>query len=150
MHYWLMKSEPEVFSIDDLERVGTSPWEGVRNYQARNFMRDGMRPGDQAFLYHSSCAVPGIAGVMEICRAAYPDPTQFDRRSPYFDAGSPRDAPRWLRVDVRFARRLPQLITLERLRTVSALVELALLRRGNRLSVMPVSTAEWRAISKLV
>jgi predicted RNA-binding protein with PUA-like domain len=149
MQYWLMKSEPEVFSIADLERDGTSPWEGVRNYQARNFMRDGMKPGDQAFLYHSSCALPGIAGVMEICRAAYPDPTQFDRRSPYFDAASPRDAPRWLRVDVRFVRRLPAVIALERLRGEKSLAGLQLLRRGNRLSVMPVSAAEWRDILKL-
>jgi predicted RNA-binding protein with PUA-like domain len=149
MAYWLMKSEPDVFSIADLERVGTSPWEGVRNYQARNFMRDGMKPGDQAFLYHSSCAVPGVAGVMEICRAAYPDPTQFDRRSPYFDPGSPRDAPRWLRVDVRFVRRLTAVIPLERLRDATALEDLALLRRGNRLSVMPVSVSQWRAIMKL-
>ncbi|MBM4197252.1 MAG: EVE domain-containing protein [Gammaproteobacteria bacterium] len=149
MQYWLMKSEPQVFSIDDLERQGRSPWEGVRNYQARNFMRDGMKVGDQAFLYHSSCDVPGVAGVMEVARAAYPDPTQFDRRSPYYDEASTRESPRWLLVDVAFSRRFRDVVPLERLRAERALAGMQLLRRGNRLSVMPVTAAEWRAVLKL-
>jgi predicted RNA-binding protein with PUA-like domain len=150
MAYWLMKSEPEVFSIDDLERQGTASWEGVRNYQARNFMRDGMRVGDRAFLYHSSCAVPGIAGIMRVSAAAYPDPTQFDRRSPYHDPGSSRDQPRWLMVDVRFERKLARIIPLAELKALPALAGLGLLRRGNRLSVMPVTAGEWQAIMKSV
>jgi predicted RNA-binding protein with PUA-like domain len=150
MRYWLMKSEPDVFSIDDLERLGTASWEGVRNYQARNYLRDGMRVGDQALLYHSSCPVPGIAGVMDICREAWPDPTQFDRRSPYYDESSSKAAPRWLMVDVRFRNKLPRVLTLEALKTDKALANLALVKRGNRLSVMPVSTAEWRVISSMM
>ncbi len=146
MGYWLMKSEPAAFSIDDLERQKVAAWEGVRNYQARNFMRDGMRKGDLAFLYHSSCASPAIAGVMEICREAYADPSQFDRRSPYYDPGSRRDDPRWLMVDVRFRRRLRRPVTLEELREHEELHGLALLRRGNRLSVMPVDEREWEFI----
>lgn len=150
MAWWLMKSEPGVFSIDDLKRQRKAAWEGVRNYQARNFMRDGMRKGDLAFLYHSSCASPAIVGVMEICRAAYPDPTQFDRGSPYYDAGSKREAPRWLMVDVRFRRRLRRAISLDELRSHEELSGLALLRRGNRLSVMPVTGQQWAFILDLV
>jgi predicted RNA-binding protein with PUA-like domain len=149
MAHWLMKTEPNVFGIDDLERAGRSPWEGVRNYQARNFMRDGMRKGDLAFLYHSSCAVPAVAGIMEICREAYPDPTQFDRRSPYHDPASKPDAPRWLVVDVRFRRRLRRPVTLEQIRAVKGLAGLALVKRGNRLSVMPVGEREWALILAL-
>jgi predicted RNA-binding protein with PUA-like domain len=149
MSYWLMKSEPTVFSIDDLARVRVTPWEGVRNYQARNFMRDGMRKGDLAFLYHSSCDVPGIMGVMEICREAYPDPSQFDLRSPYYDPASRPDDPRWLMVDVRYRRRLPRAITLAELRTHRELAALALLRRGNRLSIMPVTGKQWQFILAL-
>jgi len=149
MAHWLMKSEPDVFGIDDLERQRTAPWEGVRNYQARNFMRDGMRKGDLAFLYHSSCAEPAVVGIMEVCREAYPDPTQFDRKSPYHDAASTREAPRWLMVDVRFRRRLRRPVTLTALRAAPGLADLALLRRGNRLSVMPVGGAEWERILAL-
>ncbi|MCK6370133.1 MAG: EVE domain-containing protein [Gammaproteobacteria bacterium] len=149
MSYWLMKSEPTVFSIDDLARVRVTPWEGVRNYQARNFMRDGMRKGDLAFLYHSSCEVPGIMGVMEIGREAYPDPSQFDPGSPYFDPASRPDDPRWLMVDVRYRRRLPRAITLAELRTHRELAALALLRRGNRLSIMPVTGKQWQFILAL-
>lgn len=141
-----MKSEPAEYSIDDLERDRTSSWEGVRNYQARNFMRDGMKPGDLACFYHSSCEVPAIVGVVEIVRAAYPDPAQFDKRSAHYDPGSSREAPRWLAVDVRFVRKLATPIPLEQLRGDKRLAGLALLRRGNRLSVMPVSVAEWRTM----
>jgi predicted RNA-binding protein with PUA-like domain len=149
MNHWLMKSEPEVFGIDEFERVGTTCWEGVRNYQARNLMRDGMKRGDLAFFYHSSCAEPAIVGIMGIVREAYPDPSQFDRRSPYSDPDSPRGAPRWVAVDVRLARRLKRPITLQVLRTERALSALPLLRRGNRLSVMPVTGAQWQAILRL-
>jgi predicted RNA-binding protein with PUA-like domain len=145
MARWLMKSEPDVFSIDDLERQQTAAWEGVRNYQARNFMRD-MRAGDLALLYHSSCAEPAVAGVMEVCRAAYPDPTQFNRRSKYFDAASKPGEPRWLMVDVRFRRRLRSPVTLERLKARKDLSGLPLVKRGNRLSVMPVTDTEWDII----
>lgn len=144
-----MKSEPSVFSIDDLQRQGCTGWEGVRNYQARNFMRDGMRPGDQAFFYHSSCAEPGIAGIMEISRQAYPDPTQFDPRSAGHDPKSTRAQARWLQVDVRFIRRTKHLIALSTLREAKALAELALLRPGNRLSVMPMTKAQWTAVLRL-
>jgi len=149
MGFWLMKSEPDVFSVDDLQRQRTTSWEGVRNYQARNFMRDGMKRGDRAFLYHSSCAEPAVAGIMEICREAYPDPTQFDRRSKYYDAGSQPDQPRWLMVDVKFVRRLRRPVTLAELRADKRLASLPLLRRGNRLSLMPVSPAEWEAVLAL-
>jgi predicted RNA-binding protein with PUA-like domain len=144
-----MKSEPDVFGIDDLERQRVVGWEGVRNYQARNFLRDGMRKGDLAFLYHSSCAEPAIVGIMEISRDAYPDPTQFDRRSPYHDPRSRRTDPRWLMVDVRFRRRLRRPISLAELKGHRALGGLALLKRGNRLSVMPVTGQEWDYILRL-
>jgi predicted RNA-binding protein with PUA-like domain len=146
MAHWLLKSEPDVFSIDDLQRLRTTGWEGVRNYQARNYMRDGMKRGDLAFFYHSSCARPGIAGVAEVVREARPDPTQFDRRSPYYDPGSSPEAPRWLMVDVRFRRRMKRLITLEELKGHRQLAALPLVRRGNRLSVMPVTPAQWAFI----
>ena len=151
MAFWLMKSEPSEFSIDDLERRGqaTEAWTGVRNYQARNLLRDDMRKGDSAFLYHSSCDQPAIVGIMEIASAAYPDPLQFDRRSDYHDSGSKPEAPRWLAVDVRFKRRLRRALPLEALRKHRALAQMPLLQRGNRLSVMPVSKAEWDYILKL-
>ena len=149
MAHWLMKSEPEVFGIEDLKRVGTAAWEGVRNYQARNFMRDGMQRGDLAFLYHSGCETPAIVGIMEIVREAYPDPTQFDRRSQFHDPGSQRAEPRWLMVDVRFKRRLKRPIALTEIKSNKALSSLALVSRGNRLSVMPVSDREWETILRM-
>lgn len=149
MHYWLMKTEPDAFSIDDLARVGTEPWTGVRNYQARNYMRDGMQPGDGVLFYHSSCAEPGVAGLAEVAGDAYPDPTQFDRKSPYFDPLSRREQPRWMLVDVRFRRRLARTITLAELKAQPRLDGFALLQRGNRLSVLPVSKAQWTAILAL-
>lgn len=149
MAYWLMKSEPGVFGVDDLERQGVASWEGVRNYQARNFMRDGMRKGDAAFLYHSGCDEPAVVAVMEICREAYPDPTQFDRKSPYHDPASLPSAPRWLMVDVRYRRRLHRPIPLRELKGVPGLSGLELVKRGNRLSVMPVSAREWQLVLAL-
>ena len=149
MRYWLMKSEPDEFSIDDLARARhqSTPWFGVRNYQARNFMRD-MRIGDRAFFYHSSCPEPGIAGIVEVARLAYPDATQFDPKSPYFDAKASRDAPRWMHVDVKLVRKT-RLVPLAELRTVPGLEEMVTLRRGNRLSITPVTPAEWRIVEKL-
>jgi predicted RNA-binding protein with PUA-like domain len=153
MKHWLMKSEPDVFGIDDLERAPrrTTAWEGVRNYQARNMLRDDFGKGDRAFFYHSSCDVPGIAGVVEVVRDAYPDPTQFDRASEYHDAASTRDAPRWFCVDVKFVRRIEPVITLPELRehASGALREMQILKRGNRLSVTPVSVAQWRFVLSL-
>ena len=149
MHYWLMKSEPDAFSIDDLARVGTEPWSGVRNYQARNFMRDGMQPGDGVLFYHSSCAEPGVVGVAEVASAAYPDPTQFQRKSDYFDPKSTPENPRWMLVDVAFKRKLKRTITLTELKQQPRLDGFALLQRGNRLSVLPVSKAEWTCVLAL-
>jgi len=150
MRYWLMKSEPDEFSIDDLERARaqTTAWFGVRNYQARNYMRDEMRVGDRAFFYHSSCAEPGIAGVVEISKRAYPDATQFVPKSPYYDAKSTRDAPRWVNVDVKLVRKTP-LITVPTLRSTPGLEDMVTLRRGNRLSITPVTSAEWKIIERL-
>lgn len=143
MNYWLMKTEPDEFSIDDLAKKKTEPWSGVRNYQARNFMRDGMKVGDGVFFYHSSCEVPGIVGIAEVGTAAYPDPTQFDPRSDYFDAASKRTEPRWLMVDVKFKRKLKRNITLAELKEKTQLHDMVLLRPGSRLSVMPVSKTHW-------
>ena len=147
--YWLRKSEPEEFSIDDLERVGVEPWSGVRNYQARNFMRDGMRVGDGILFYHSNCAEPGVVGLAEVRSEAYPDPTQFERRSDYYDPASTREAPRWLLVDVGFRRKLERTITLAELKDRDELGDFALTRRGNRLSVLPVTRAQWTFILSL-
>ena len=147
--HWLMKSEPDTFSIDDLERKGQEAWDGVRNYQARNFMRDGMRVGDKVFFYHSNCAEPGIVGIAEVATDAYPDPSQFDPKSDYFDSGSTRDNPRWMLVEVKFVKKLKRTITLDELKRQEALAEMALVRKGNRLSVMPVDDADWKYILKL-
>ena len=147
--YWLMKSEPEAFSIDDLKRKRREPWDGVRNYQARNFMRDGMHPGDRVFFYHSNCATPGIVGIAEVATDAYPDPGQFDPDSKYFDPASTRGQPRWMLVDVKFVRKLTRTISLDELKNHDALLGMPLLRKGNRLSVMPVAAAEWAYILNL-
>ena len=144
--HWLMKSEPDTFSIDDLQARGSEPWDGVRNYQARNFMRDGMRVGDGVFFYHSNCAEPGIVGLAEVASEAYPDPSQFNPKSDYFDPGASRDNPRWALVDVAFVRKLKRTITLKELQALPSLAEMALVRKGNRLSVMPVTAAEWKTI----
>jgi predicted RNA-binding protein with PUA-like domain len=150
MRCWLMKSEPDEFSIDDLAKAPrrTTPWFGVRNYQARNFMRDGMRVGDRAFFYHSSCPEPGVAGIVEIARLAYPDATQFDPKSAYYDPKSTRDAPRWVNVDVKLVRKT-RLVTVAMLRETPGLEDMVTLRRGNRLSITPVTPAEWRIVERL-
>jgi predicted RNA-binding protein with PUA-like domain len=149
MHYWLMKTEPDVFSIDDLARVKVEPWTGVRNYQARNFMRDGMQQGDGVLFYHSSCEVPGVAGIAQVASAAYPDPTQFERKSDYFDPKSTREDPRWMMVDVAFKKKLKRTIPLVELKAQAKLEDFALLQRGNRLSVLPVTKAQWDFILTL-
>lgn len=143
--FWLMKSEPDEVSIDDLAERKIVPWFGVRNYQARNFMRDTMELGDQAFFYHSSCAEPGIAGICEVCAPAHVDDTQFDSASPYFDPKSTPDKPRWLCVDVKFVRKT-RLVSLAELRQPPELSAMLLLQRGSRLSIVPVSEVEWQFI----
>jgi predicted RNA-binding protein with PUA-like domain len=148
--YWLMKSEPDAFSIDDLQRVGTEPWTGVRNYQARNNMR-AMQSGDGVLFYHSSCDVPGIVGVATVASTPYPDPTQFDKKSDYFDPKATREQPRWELVDVTFERKLKRTIALEEIRQHSdELGEgFALTQRGSRLSVLPVTAAQWKLLLSL-
>ncbi len=147
--YWLMKSEPDTFSIDDLARVGTEPWTGVRNYLARNYMRDEMRVGDGVLFYHSSCAEAGVAGLAEVASEAYPDPTQFDCKSDYHDPKSTPEQPRWQLVDVAFTRKLARTITLAELKADPRLDGFALLQRGNRLSILPVTKAQWNRILSL-
>ncbi|MCI0655338.1 MAG: EVE domain-containing protein [Methylococcaceae bacterium] len=151
MNYWLMKSEPGEFGIDDLERMPdqTHHWDGVRNYQARNMMRDDMKIGDRVFFYHSNCAEPGIAGVMEVCREAYPDFTAFDPDDPHFDPKSTPDNPRWFMVDVRFVRKLKRVLSLKELKESPQLQDWALVRRGNRLSVLPVGADHWHFVLSL-
>lgn len=149
MAHWLMKSEPDAYSIDDLERDRREPWDGIRNYQARNMMRDDMRVGDEIFFYHSSCKEPGIVGIARVASEPYPDPTQFDPESRYFDPKSDPDDPRWCLVDVEFVRRLARTITLTELKDQPKLDGLLVARRGNRLSIMPVSSAHWARILEL-
>jgi predicted RNA-binding protein with PUA-like domain len=149
MRYWLMKSEPDVFGIDDLAKKKRSGWDGVRNYQARNFMRDQMKSGDLILFYHSTCEVPGIAGIARVCREAHPDPTQFDKKSDYYDPKSKAVAPTWMMVDVEFVKKFPEFLPLERLKTEKALAKMPLLQRGQRLSVQPVSPEEWKAVERM-
>jgi predicted RNA-binding protein with PUA-like domain len=153
MAQWLLKNEPETFGIDHLAGATrrTATWDGVRNYQARNFLRDQVQRGEQAFLYHSSCALPGIAGIVTVTRAAFPDATAFDRKNKHFDADSDPAAPRWYAINVQLTRRCKRIITLEELRVHGAgkLHGLTLLQRGNRLSVMPVNAAHWQFILSL-
>jgi predicted RNA-binding protein with PUA-like domain len=150
MRYWLMKSEPDECSIDDVLKAPgrITPWSGVRNYQARNFMRDQMQVGDRVFFYHSSCPEPGIAGIAEIASAPYPDKSQFDAKSPYYDAQSKKDNPRWVNVDVR-ALKKTRLVALAELRGRKPLARMRLLQPGNRLSITPVTPSEWKHIEKL-
>jgi predicted RNA-binding protein with PUA-like domain len=148
MNYWLMKTEPDEFSIDDLAKRKTEPWGGVRNYQARNYMRE-MQRGDGVLFYHSSCDVPGVVGIAEVSKTAHDDPTQFDKKSDYFDPKSKPEAPRWSSVEVKYKRKLKRNITLTELKTKRELHELILLRPGNRLSVLPVSKKDWDFILQL-
>jgi predicted RNA-binding protein with PUA-like domain len=149
--YWLMKSEPDEVSIDDALAApdATVPWTGVRNYQARNYMRDQMRVGDGVLFYHSSCPEPGIAGIARVASTPYPDPTQFEKKSPYFDAGSKREEPRWQLVDVQAVRKT-RLLSLAEMRETAALADMVVLKKGNRLSITPVTAAEWKAVEKLL
>ena len=151
MRYWLMKSEPDEFSIDDLARAPkkSTAWFGVRNYLARNYMRDQMQLGDQVLFYHSSCEVPGIAGIAEVSKLAYPDETQFDRKSKYFDPKATRDNPRWVHVDVKLVKKT-RLVPLSELRGYPELAKMQLLQRGNRLSITPVDPAEWKFIEGIL
>jgi len=147
---WLMKSEPDVFSIDDLARSPerTTSWDGVRNYQARNFMR-AMQVGDQVLFYHSNADPPAVAGIAEVVRTAYPDDTQFDKKSRHYDPASKKEAPRWDMVDIRFVRKFPSAVSLDRLRQEPRLKGMALLQRGSRLSVQPVTPAEWALVLEI-
>ena len=149
MQYWLMKSEPDTYSIDDLQSFGVDHWDGIRNYQVRNFFRDQMQISDQAFFYHSNCKQPGIVGTMEIVSKAYPDHTAFDPSEKYFDSKSDPENPRWLMVDVRYIRHLNRMITLAELRQQKQIADMKLLQRGNRLSVLPLSKMEWQYILEM-
>lgn len=153
MAYWLMKTEPDVFGIDDLMNrpKQTEPWDGIRNYQARNFMRDDMQAGDEVFFYHSNATPPGIVGIARIASEAYPDPTQFDPDSSYYDPKSDPDNPRWLLVDVQFVRKFDRILSLQELKdSAEKLPDFRLLARGNRLSIMPVEPRHWQAVLKLL
>ncbi|NLQ16049.1 EVE domain-containing protein [Marinomonas sp. M1K-6] len=148
-HYWLMKSEPDAFSIDDLKRLNESPWDGVRNYQARNFMKT-MNEGDLVFFYHSSCAPAGIVGVAKVCREAYPDHTSWDKNSAYYDAKSTPENPRWFMVDVAFVEKWSSILTLAELKQSPALDDMLLTKKGSRLSVMPITQDEWEYITTIL
>ena len=147
MNYWLMKSEPDEVSVDDAIAApkSTVPWTGVRNYQARNYMRDHMRVGDGVLFYHSSCAEPGIVGIGRVASTPYPDPTQFDKKSKYYDPKSKKEEPRWMLVDVQVTKKIP-LVSLAELRERPELAEMVVLKRGNRLSITPVEPKHWKAI----
>ena len=149
MAYWLMKSEPDAYSIDDLKRDRREPWDGIRNYQARNMMRDTMKVGDEVFFYHSNCKQPGVVGIAKIASAPYPDVTQFDKKSKYFDAKSDPENPRWILVDVAFVKKLSRTITLTEIKAEKSLQDMILTRKGNRLSIMPVERKHWYKIRRL-
>ena len=152
MQYWLMKSEPSTFGIDDLIAMPkkTEHWDGVRNYQARNMMRDQMKKGDHVFFYHSNCDVPGIVGIMEVVKESYPDHTAFDPESKYFDPKSDHDKPRWFMVDIKFKQKFDKVISLQALKQNPALPEMLILRKGNRLSITPVSKRDWDNVLKML
>lgn len=147
--YWLMKSEPDVFSIDDLRERGVEPWDGVRNYQARNMMRDEMKKGDGVLFYHSNAKPPGVAGIAKVARTAYPDHTAFDPASKYHDPKSSPDDPRWLMVDVAFVERFPELVPLPVLQQTPGLEDMMVTRKGMRLSIQPVTPEEWKIVVRL-
>lgn len=152
MHYWLLKSEPNTFSIDDLikRKKQTEPWNGVRNFQARNMLRSDLKKGDLGFFYHSSCTPPGIVGIVEVVKEGYPDYTSWDPESPYYDPRSTPDRPLWFMVDVKLVEKFPQIISLDAIKKNPKLKGMRILRRGNRLSVTPVTAAEWKAILAMV
>jgi predicted RNA-binding protein with PUA-like domain len=147
--YWLMKSEPDAYSIDDLKRDGTEPWDGIRNYQARNMMRDDMKIGDGVLFYHSSCKVPAVVGIAKVASGPYPDPTQFDPKAKYYDEKSTDENPRWILVDIAFERKLSRDITLAELKEHPALADFRLNQRGNRLSIFPVDKKHWDLVLSL-
>lgn len=149
--YWLLKTEPTTFSFDDLWNAPkrTTKWDGVRNFQARNMLRDQMKEGDQIFIYHSSADPTGIVGIAEVARAGYPDPTAFDEKDSHYDAKSKKESPTWYVVDVKAVKKFPEMVTLEKLRTVAGLENMVLLKKGSRLSVQPVSAQEWKVITGL-
>ena len=151
MNYWLMKTEPDTFSIDDLKSLGkkAEPWEGVRNYQARNFMRDDMKLGDMVLFYHSSCKVPGVAGIGVVAKESHPDITQFDKKSKYFDLKATKDIPRWFMVSIKFIKKFDQVISLTEMKENKKLIDFALLKKGQRLSIMPVAKKHFEIISSL-
>jgi predicted RNA-binding protein with PUA-like domain len=151
MNYWLFKSEPETFSIDHLMKrpKQTEHWDGVRNYQARNMMRDDIKVGDQVFFYHSNCTPPGIVGIAEVVKAAYPDPSSWSIQSDYFDPKSSPENPRWFMVDVRFVKKFPRMISLEEIKRHPGLESMVINRKGNRLSITPVTAKEWKILSTL-
>lgn len=146
MKYWLMKSEPDVFSIDDLRRKKKSGWDGVRNYQARNYMRDEMKKGDMILFYHSSCEIPGVAGLARVCKESHPDPSQFDSRSEYYDEKATMDNPRWFMVEVEFVEKFERVITLGELKAKKELSQMPVVQKGSRLSINPVSEKEFQVI----
>lgn len=149
-NYWLFKSEPDVYGIDDLkqESKGIGRWDGIRNYQARNFLRDEVNEGDRVFVYHSQCKVPGIAGIAKVVKKAYPDPAQFNPESDYYDSKASKEEPRWYAVDIQFEEKFPEVVPLKTIKQQPELEEMVLLKQG-RLSVQPVKTQEWKAILKL-
>lgn len=148
MGHWLFKSEPDTFSIDDLKSRGAKgePWDGVRNYQARNMLRDEVKKGDQLFFYHSNCEVPGIVGIAEVIKDAFPDPSQFNPESKYYDPKATAESPRWFCPQVKFHSKFKTTVSLEQLKQTPALADMALVRKGNRLSIMPVTAAQWKFI----
>ena len=152
MAYWLFKSEPTTFSIDDLKKSPkeTTYWNGIRNYQVRNMLRDDIKVGDHVFFYHSNATPPGIVGIMEVVQAGYPDYTAWDKKSPYFDEKSSAQKPRWYMVDVRFIKKLKHMLTLNDIKKNPALKNMLILRKGNRLSITPVTTSEWETIIKII
>lgn len=149
MKYWLMKSEPDVFSIDDLKKKKKSGWDGVRNYQARNYMRDDMQLGDLILFYHSSCEVPGVSGLAKVCKTSHPDPSQFDSKSDYFDPKATIDRPRWFMVEVEFVERFDRVVTLAELKNEKELSNMPLVQKGSRLSINPVTHKEYETIISL-
>jgi predicted RNA-binding protein with PUA-like domain len=149
MKYWLMKSEPDVFSIDTLKTKKKSGWDGVRNYQARNYMRDDMRKGDMILFYHSSCEIPGVAGLAKVCKESHPDPTQFDKKSDYYDPKATLENPRWFMVEVEFVEKFKTVVTLAQLKSEKALANMPLVQKGSRLSINPVTEGEFKKIIEL-